>query len=55
MIKISVANLRRSLADMIHRVRLTGHIVVVYWYGKPSAVIIPYDQAQRMNIVQDYE
>jgi antitoxin (DNA-binding transcriptional repressor) of toxin-antitoxin stability system len=55
MSRISVANLRRSLADMIHRVRLNNHIFVVYWHGRPSAVIIPYDQAVRMNIVQNAE
>jgi len=53
MIKISVANLRRSLAEMLSRVRFGNQIIVVYWHQKPWAVIIPFDHAKRMNIVQN--
>lgn len=52
MIKISVANLRRSLAEMLSLVRYAEKTIIIYWHQKPWAVIISFDQAEKMNIVQ---
>jgi prevent-host-death family protein len=55
MIKTSVAHFRRNLAEMLYRVRYGNKIVVVYCHGKPSAVIIPFDQAEKLQIVQNIQ
>jgi hypothetical protein len=55
MIRISVANLRRSLAEMLSRVRFGNQIVIVLSHQRPWAVIIPFDQAERLGIVQKPE
>jgi prevent-host-death family protein len=52
-IRISVANLRRSLADTLYRVRYGNYVIIVYSHRKPSAVIIPFEQAERLRIVQN--
>ena len=41
---IQTTDLRRRVREVLDRVRSEGEPVVVYTYGTPQAVLIPYDE-----------
>ena len=41
---VQSTDLRRRVREILDRVRMGGEPVVVYTYGTPQAVIIPYDE-----------
>lgn len=52
---IQTTELRRRVREVLDRVRVQRQSVIVYTYGTPQAVIIPYDEYESYQAWQAHQ